>query len=66
MYAIRSYYGNSADHGLESQKARIEAGKSQTGHIYLRAYQDGNNVVIEVEDDGQGINVEKVRRNNFV
>ncbi len=52
---------NSADHGLESQKARIEAGKSQTGHIYLRAYQDGNNVVIEVEDDGQGINVEKVR-----
>lgn len=53
---------NSADHGIESKEKRKEFGKSTTGHINLRAYQDGNNVVIEVEDDGQGINLEKVKK----
>ncbi|MCX7708905.1 MAG: chemotaxis protein CheA [Clostridia bacterium] len=52
---------NSADHGIESLEKRRQAGKKDEGHIYLRAYQDGNNVVIEVEDDGAGINVDKVR-----
>ena len=52
---------NSADHGIESIEKRIEAGKPSAGQINLRAYQDGNNVVIEVEDDGQGINLEKVK-----
>jgi two-component system chemotaxis sensor kinase CheA len=53
---------NSADHGLEKPKERIAKGKNKTGSIWLRAYQDGNNVVIEVEDDGMGIDVEKVRK----
>jgi len=53
---------NSADHGIESHEARKAAGKPTEGHIYLRAYQDGNHVIIEVEDDGQGINVSKVRQ----
>lgn len=53
---------NSADHGLETPDERRAKGKDVTGNIWLRAYQDGNNVVIEVEDDGQGINIEKVRR----
>ena len=52
---------NAADHGLESNEERIAAGKPEVGQIYLNAYQDGNNVVIEVRDDGAGINVEKVR-----
>ncbi len=52
---------NSADHGLESNEERIALGKDEVGHIYLDAYQDGNNVNIEVRDDGAGINVEKVR-----
>ncbi len=52
---------NSADHGLETKSERIAANKPETGNIYLRAYQDGNTVVIEVEDDGRGINIEKVR-----
>jgi len=52
---------NSADHGIEALEERRAAGKPDEGHIYLRAYQDGNNVVIEVEDDGKGIDVEKVR-----
>lgn len=53
---------NSADHGIEPHEKRMETGKSEIGHIYLRAYQDGNSVVIEVEDDGQGLNVEKIKK----
>jgi len=52
---------NSADHGLESAEIRKERGKDEVGSIFLDAYQDGNNVVIEVRDDGNGIDVAKVR-----
>ncbi len=52
---------NAADHGLESNEERIRLGKPEVGSVYLDAYQEGNNVVIEVRDDGAGINVEKVR-----
>lgn len=52
---------NSADHGLESAEVRLERGKPEIGSIYLDAYQDGNNVVIEVRDDGNGIDVEAVK-----
>lgn len=52
---------NSADHGLESNEERLALGKDEIGHIYLDAYQDGNNVTIEVRDDGAGIDVEKVK-----
>jgi two-component system, chemotaxis family, sensor kinase CheA len=53
---------NSADHGLEHEEERRKAGKPEVGSIFLDAYQDGNNVVIEVRDDGAGINVEKVKQ----
>lgn len=53
---------NSADHGLESAEVRKERGKSEVGSIFLDAYQDGNNVVIEVRDDGNGIDTEAVKR----
>ena len=52
---------NSADHGLESAAVRKERGKPEVGSIFLNAYQEGNNVVIEVRDDGNGIDVEAVR-----
>ena len=52
---------NSADHGLETADVRISRGKDPVGNIELNAYQDGNNVVIEVKDDGNGIDVERVR-----
>ncbi len=52
---------NSADHGLESAEVREERGKPEVGSIFLDAYQDGNNVVIEVRDDGNGIDAEKVK-----
>lgn len=53
---------NSADHGIESVEKRRQTGKEEEGHIDLRAYQDGNNVVIEVEDDGAGINLDRVKK----
>ncbi len=53
---------NSADHGLETRDERKKSNKPPVGNIYLRAYQDGNNVVIEVEDDGRGIDVARVRK----
>lgn len=52
---------NSADHGLESAEVRAQRGKPAVGSIFLDAYQDGNNVVIEVRDDGNGIDIEAVR-----
>ncbi|MBP5197625.1 MAG: chemotaxis protein CheA, partial [Lachnospiraceae bacterium] len=52
---------NAADHGLESSEVRVQRGKPEVGSIFLDAYQDGNNVVIEVRDDGNGIDVEAVR-----
>lgn len=53
---------NAVDHGIEPMERRRQLGKPEVGSIYLRAYQDGNNVCIEVEEDGQGINVEKVKK----
>lgn len=53
---------NSADHGIESAEERRRRGKPETGSIFLDAYQQGNNVIIEVRDDGNGIDVEAVRQ----
>lgn len=52
---------NSADHGIESPAERIRAGKPETGRIKLGAYQQGGYIVIEVADDGRGLNVERIR-----
>jgi len=52
---------NAGDHGLEPPAERVAAGKNEQGNVYLDAYQDGNNVVIKVGEDGRGINVEKVK-----
>ncbi len=52
---------NSADHGLEPNDVRLANGKPEVGSIFLDAYQDGNNVVISVRDDGGGIDIEAVK-----
>ncbi|MBT0662985.1 chemotaxis protein CheA [Geobacter pelophilus] len=57
MHIIR----NSIDHGIEPSAERIRLGKDEKGVIRLSSYQKGNHVVIEVEDDGRGIDVEKVK-----
>lgn len=52
---------NSADHGLENAETRKKRGKPETGSIHLNAFQEGNNVIIEVSDDGNGIDTENVK-----
>jgi two-component system chemotaxis sensor kinase CheA len=51
---------NSIDHGLESEEERIAGGKPPVGTILLNAYHQGGNIVIEVVDDGRGLNKEKI------
>ncbi|MFN3740136.1 MAG: chemotaxis protein CheA [Thermodesulfovibrionales bacterium] len=58
MHLVR----NAIDHGIESPEERKAKGKEETGLITFRAYQKGNHVVIEVADDGRGIDLEKIRR----
>lgn len=53
---------NAVDHGIETPEERKAKGKSEIGTIKLSARREKNNVVIEVEDDGRGIDLEKVRR----
>lgn len=53
---------NSMDHGLEGQEERLAAGKPAKGTVWLRAYHKGNSVAIEVEDDGRGIDPDKMRK----
>ncbi len=52
---------NSADHGIESPEVRLAKGKPEKGTIFLKAFQEGNNVIIEVGDDGAGIDTERVK-----
>lgn len=52
---------NAVDHGIEPPEVRKEKGKPPTGRIELLAYQKGNNVYIEVKDDGKGIDTEKIK-----
>ena len=52
---------NSADHGLEDTELRLQRGKPEVGSIFLNAYQEGNNVIIQVGDDGNGIDTEAVK-----
>jgi len=58
MHIIR----NSIDHGIESAEERLAAGKPAKGKITIRAYQKGNHVIIEVEDDGRGISLSSVQK----
>jgi len=58
MHIIR----NAIDHGIETPAEREKAGKARTGAIVLKAYQKGNHVAIEVEDDGAGMNMEVIRK----
>ena len=52
---------NSCDHGIESSEVRIAAGKAETGTIRLGASQEGSNIVISIEDDGKGLDLEAIK-----
>jgi two-component system chemotaxis sensor kinase CheA len=58
MHLIR----NAIDHGVEPPSERIRLGKQEEGVVKLLAYHEGNNIYIEVEDDGAGIDLEKVKK----
>jgi two-component system chemotaxis sensor kinase CheA len=51
---------NSIDHGIELPEKRVAAGKPAVGNLSLRAYHQGGNIVVEIEDDGAGLNREKI------
>ncbi|HVW19622.1 MAG TPA: chemotaxis protein CheA [Opitutaceae bacterium] len=51
---------NAVDHGLEAPAERAAAGKGEAGEVWLRAYHKGGNVIVELQDDGRGIDPEKV------
>ena len=57
MHSVR----NSIDHGIESVEARLAAGKPEEGKVLLKATNEGNMIVIEISDDGKGIDVEAVK-----
>lgn len=52
---------NSCDHGIESPEVRLEKGKSEVGKIILKAYNEGNHIVIEIQDDGKGLDPEAIK-----
>ncbi|MBI5655612.1 MAG: chemotaxis protein CheA [Geobacter sp.] len=58
MHIIR----NSIDHGIETPEERVRLGKDEKGVIRLSSFQKGNHVVIEVEDDGRGIDIARVKK----
>ncbi len=51
---------NSVDHGIEQESDRLERGKPSQGNIYLRAYHKGGHIIIEIEDDGKGLDKERI------
>jgi two-component system chemotaxis sensor kinase CheA len=53
---------NSCDHGIETPAVRAERGKPAEGRLTLRAFHEGGQVILEIEDDGGGIDVERVKR----
>ena len=52
---------NSADHGVESPDERRQAGKAETGVVRLQAYHEGGHIIIEIADDGRGLNMDRIR-----
>ena len=52
---------NSGDHGLETPEERIAAGKNETGQVTLNAFHEGGYILIEIKDDGRGLNTERIK-----
>jgi len=56
---------NSCDHGIEPPEERIAKGKPEVGTITLKAYNEGNQIVIQIDDDGKGLDVEMLKRKSL-
>src|SRR4030095_5948828 len=57
MHMVR----NSMDHGLEDGSPRAAGGEQKVGRLARKAYHQGGSIVIEIQDDGQGLNLDKIR-----
>jgi two-component system, chemotaxis family, sensor kinase CheA len=53
---------NAADHGIEPPAERLAVGKDETGRIRLNAFHEGGHIIVQVSDDGRGLDVERIRR----
>src|SRR4029078_5181021 len=53
---------NAVDHGIEKPEIRVASGKAAEGRLYLRAYNEGGQVNIEISDDGAGLNLDRIRK----
>ncbi|OAN53249.1 chemotaxis protein CheW [Magnetospirillum moscoviense] len=53
---------NSADHGLEGPEERKRAGKPEIGKVVLNAYHEGGHIIIEISDDGRGLNLDRIKQ----
>lgn len=53
---------NSIDHGIESAEERLKNGKSSQGHVWLRAHPESGTIIIEIEDDGRGLNTSLIHK----
>lgn len=53
---------NSGDHGIETPEERRKVGKNETGQIILNAYHEGGHIMIEIKDDGRGLNIERIKQ----
>ncbi|WP_431860353.1 hybrid sensor histidine kinase/response regulator [Azospirillum sp.] len=53
---------NSADHGLETPAERLKAGKPETGRVTLNAYHEGGHIIIEIQDDGKGLAIDRIKQ----
>ncbi|HNW29769.1 MAG TPA: chemotaxis protein CheW [Spirochaetota bacterium] len=53
---------NAVDHGIETAAERKKLGKSETAHITMNAYQSGNQIFVDVSDDGRGLNLDQIKR----
>lgn len=53
---------NSGDHGIETPEERLAAGKQEEGTILLNAFHEGGHIIIEISDDGKGLNLERIKQ----
>jgi len=53
---------NSCDHGLEQPADRLAAGKNETGTVTLAAFHEGGHIIIEIKDDGRGLNIDRIKQ----
>ncbi|MBP7652176.1 chemotaxis protein CheA, partial [Candidatus Dependentiae bacterium] len=56
---------NALDHGIEEPEKRLAAGKLEAGNLTLNAFHEGNHIIIEIEDDGAGINADVIRKKSL-